>query len=121
MEQNACGLWNSGLIYESERLLFVQAVLSGDFCYKEYGLLQPCVHRHSVKVMGSLTQLALPLLERLNQLLEGKLPASFSTNPCNQTTSGSETTRRGYHFLHSAAPWRSGSFHSGESPSPYLA
>ncbi|TWW77242.1 hypothetical protein D4764_12G0006320 [Takifugu flavidus] len=69
------------------------AVLRGNFCYREYGLLQPCVRRHSVEVMGSLQQIALPLLERLNQLLEDKVPASFSPNPGNQTASEEEWSK----------------------------
>lgn len=103
-ERNRCGLFNLHLFYHSDCPLFVQAVLRGDFCYKEYGLLQPYVHGHSVsKVMLSLQQVALPLLERLNQLLEDKLPASSSPSPCNQTTSGPEPSQRSYRFLHSAA------------------
>lgn len=103
LKRNACGLCNPRLFCHSEPPLFIQAVLHGDFCYKEYGLLQPYVHRHSVKVMGLLQQVALPLLERLNQLVEDKLPASFSPKPCNQTLSGTEQPQRSYCFLHSAA------------------
>ncbi|XP_033488068.2 uncharacterized protein LOC117260235 [Epinephelus lanceolatus] len=68
-----------------------QAVLCGNFWYKEYGLLQCCGHRPSAEVVGSLQQMALPLLERLNQLLEDKQPASFSPNTCNQHISGLST------------------------------
>ncbi|XP_030008436.1 uncharacterized protein LOC115431886 [Sphaeramia orbicularis] len=60
-----------------------QAVLSGSFWYKEYGLVQCSGHRPAVKVMGLLQQKALPLLERLSQLLEH--PASDS---CHQQISG---------------------------------
>ncbi|GAA6228396.1 uncharacterized protein LOC111665042 [Lates japonicus] len=68
-----------------------QAVLCGNFWYKEYGLVQCCKQRQSVKVTGLLQQKALPLLERLNQLLEDKQPASFSPNTCNQHISGLST------------------------------
>ncbi|XP_051254705.1 uncharacterized protein si:dkey-103g5.4 isoform X3 [Dicentrarchus labrax] len=68
-----------------------QAVLCGNFWYKEYGLVQCGVHRPTVKVMGLLQQIALPLLERLNQLLEDKQPASFSPNTCNHHISGLST------------------------------
>ncbi|XP_069546998.1 uncharacterized protein [Brachyistius frenatus] len=44
-----------------------------------------------MKVMGLLQQKALPLLERLNQLLEEKQPASFSPNTCNHHISGLST------------------------------
>ncbi|XP_030261233.1 uncharacterized protein LOC115574093 isoform X5 [Sparus aurata] len=68
-----------------------QAMLCGNFWYKEYGLIQCSVHRPTVKVMGLLQQIALPLLERLNQVLEDKQPASFSPNTCNQHISGLST------------------------------
>ncbi|TMS07022.1 hypothetical protein E3U43_011115 [Larimichthys crocea] len=68
-----------------------QALLCGNFWYREYGLVQCSVHRPTVKVMGLLQQIALPLLERLNQLLEDKQPASFSPNICNQHISGIST------------------------------
>lgn len=74
--------------YDPERPHLVQAVLRGDFCYREYGLLQPRVHRRRAEVTGSLQKIALPLLERLNQLLEDKLPASFCPDACKQTASG---------------------------------
>ncbi|KAE8295318.1 hypothetical protein D5F01_LYC06244 [Larimichthys crocea] len=67
-----------------------QALLCGNFWYREYGLVQCSVHRPTVKVMGLLQQIALPLLERLNQLLEDKQPASFSPNICNQHISESQ-------------------------------
>lgn len=102
-QRDVCGLCNPCSLSHSEGLLFVQALLRGDFCYKEYGLLLPSVHRHTVKVAGSLQQVALPLLERLKRLLEDKRPVSFSPNPCNQTTSGPEPPQRSYRFLHFAA------------------
>lgn len=92
----------SCLFEHSEPPIFVQAVLRGDFCYREYGLLQPCAHTHSVKVRDMLRQVAFPLLERLSQLLEDKLPPSFSPNACNQSTSGTEPSQRSYRFLHAA-------------------
>nr|XP_019943768.1 PREDICTED: uncharacterized protein LOC109630189 [Paralichthys olivaceus] len=64
-----------------------QAVLCGNFWYKDYGLVQ-CSRRRQTKVMGLLQQKALPLLERLNQLLEGKQSASLSPNTCNRHVSG---------------------------------
>ncbi|TDH14924.1 hypothetical protein EPR50_G00025880 [Perca flavescens] len=68
-----------------------QAVLCGSFWYKEYGLVQCSEHRPTVEVRGFLQQMALPLLERLNQLLEDKQTASFSPNICNQHISGFST------------------------------
>ncbi|XP_029303072.1 uncharacterized protein LOC115018281 isoform X2 [Cottoperca gobio] len=67
-----------------------QAVLCGNFCYKEYGLFQCSGHKPTVGVRGLLQQMALPLLERLNQLLEDKQPDSFTPNTCNQHISGSK-------------------------------
>ncbi|XP_041654027.1 uncharacterized protein si:dkey-103g5.4 [Cheilinus undulatus] len=64
-----------------------QAVLCGSFLYRDYSLFQCRVHRHPVKVMTLLQHKALPLLERLNQILEDKQPASFSPNICNQHVS----------------------------------
>ncbi|XP_040902498.1 uncharacterized protein LOC121187356 [Toxotes jaculatrix] len=68
-----------------------QAVLCGNFWYKEYGLTQCLRQRQAVKVMGLIQQKALPLLERLNQLLEDKQSASFLPNACNQHISGLST------------------------------
>ncbi|XP_022055821.2 uncharacterized protein si:dkey-103g5.4 isoform X1 [Acanthochromis polyacanthus] len=68
-----------------------QALLCGNFWFKEYGLVQCSGNRPNVKVVGLLQQKALPLLERLNQLLEEKQPTSFSPNTCNQHTSGLST------------------------------
>ncbi|XP_034723644.1 uncharacterized protein si:dkey-103g5.4 [Etheostoma cragini] len=68
-----------------------QAVLCGRFWYKEYGLVQCSGHKPTVEVWGFLQKMALPLLERLNQLLEGKQPASFSPNISNQHISGLST------------------------------
>ncbi|XP_060928461.1 uncharacterized protein si:dkey-103g5.4 [Limanda limanda] len=64
-----------------------QAVLCGNFWYKDYGLVQ-CTRKRPTKVMGLLQQKALPLLERLNQLLEEKQSASLSPNTCNHHVSG---------------------------------
>ncbi|KAJ4935626.1 hypothetical protein JOQ06_017157 [Pogonophryne albipinna] len=68
-----------------------QAVLCGNFCYKEYGLVQCIGRTPTVEVRGLLQQMALPLLEKLNQLLEDKQPACFSPNTCNQHISGFPT------------------------------
>ncbi|XP_068440228.1 uncharacterized protein si:dkey-103g5.4 isoform X2 [Clinocottus analis] len=68
-----------------------QAVLCGHFWFKEYGLVHCSGHRETVEVRGLLQQMALPLLERLNQLLEDKPPASFSPNTSNQHISGFST------------------------------
>ncbi|XP_008294523.1 uncharacterized protein LOC103368058 [Stegastes partitus] len=68
-----------------------QALLCGNFWFKEYGLIPCSGNRPNVKVVGLLQQKALPLLERLNQLLEEKQPASFSPNNCNQHISGLST------------------------------
>ncbi|XP_042270426.1 uncharacterized protein si:dkey-103g5.4 [Thunnus maccoyii] len=68
-----------------------QAVLCGNFWYREYGLVQCSEHRPTVNVMSLLQQKALPLLERLNQLLEDKQPASFSPNTCHRHISGLST------------------------------
>ncbi|KAF7667131.1 hypothetical protein LDENG_00077930, partial [Lucifuga dentata] len=68
-----------------------QAVLSGNFWYREYGLAQCNEHKPCVKAVGLLQQKALPLLERLNQLLEDKQSASFSPNTCCQHISGLST------------------------------
>ncbi|XP_060902571.1 uncharacterized protein si:dkey-103g5.4 [Labrus mixtus] len=64
-----------------------QAVLCGSFVYRDYGL----VHRHPFKVVGFLQQKALPLLQRLNQLLEDKQLANYHPNICNQHASGIST------------------------------
>ncbi|XP_075892174.1 uncharacterized protein LOC142895202 [Nelusetta ayraudi] len=68
-----------------------QAILSGNFWHKEYGLLQRCTHRPAVKVTALLQQLALPLLEKLNTLLEDKQPAGLSTSTCRQSVSATQS------------------------------
>ncbi|XP_047451086.1 uncharacterized protein LOC125014093 [Mugil cephalus] len=68
-----------------------QALLCGNFWFKDYGLAPGSGHRLNVKMLGSLQQKALPLLERLNHLLEEKQPTSFSPNTCNQHMSGLST------------------------------
>ncbi|KAG7479263.1 hypothetical protein JOB18_021861 [Solea senegalensis] len=67
-----------------------QAVLCGNFWYKDYGLIKCCGQRQT-KVSGLLQHKALPLLERLNQLLDEKHCASFSTNTSNRHISGLST------------------------------
>ncbi|XP_034556228.1 uncharacterized protein si:dkey-103g5.4 [Notolabrus celidotus] len=64
-----------------------QAMVCGNFWYREYGLVQCSVHTDPVKLKSLLQQKALPLLQRLIQLLEDKQPASFSPNTCNQFVS----------------------------------
>lgn len=71
--------------------LFLQAILSGNFWHKEYGLLQRCTHRPAVKVTALLQQLALPLLEKLNTLLEDKQPAGLSTSTWRQSLSAAQS------------------------------
>lgn len=71
--------------------LFLQAILSGNFWHKEYGLLQRCTHRPAVKVAALLQQLALPLLEKLNTLLEDKQPAGLSSSTCRQSVSAAQS------------------------------
>ncbi|KAM3615726.1 uncharacterized protein V6R79_006907 [Siganus canaliculatus] len=66
-----------------------QAVLCGNFWYKEYGLLHCSMHKPTAKVRGLLQEVASPLLERLNQLLQDKLPVNFFSNTTsNQHISG---------------------------------
>ncbi|KAG7281741.1 hypothetical protein CRUP_028055 [Coryphaenoides rupestris] len=55
-----------------------QAVLCRKFWYKDYGLCQLDGPRPCVKVVGLVQQKALPLLEKLRQLLEDKQPTSLS-------------------------------------------
>ncbi|KAJ3590432.1 hypothetical protein NHX12_008383 [Muraenolepis orangiensis] len=54
------------------------AVLCHKFWYKDYGLSQHDGPRPCVKVASLVQQKALPLLEKLRQLLEDKQPASLS-------------------------------------------
>ncbi|KAM6973001.1 uncharacterized protein FYW47_003095 [Aplochiton taeniatus] len=56
------------------------AVLSGSFWYRDYGLSQSSGPGDSVRMVGLLQQRALPLLERLAQLLE--LQPSLSPSTC---------------------------------------
>lgn len=72
---------------EASLSVFVQAILCGNFWYIEYGLVQCSLHRPTVKVTALLQQRALPLLEKLNRLLEEKQLANFSPNTCNQPVS----------------------------------
>lgn len=87
------GLWVN-LLY-----LYVQALLCGNFWYKEYGLVLCSRHRPTVKVMGLFQQKALPLLERLNQLLEDKQAARFSPNTCHQLVSGTDLVPGTFRYL----------------------
>ncbi|XP_039478312.1 uncharacterized protein si:dkey-103g5.4 [Oreochromis aureus] len=81
-----------------------QAVLCGKFWFKEYGLVQYSGYKQNVKIMGLLQQKALPLLERLNQLLEEKQPAGFSSNTCNQHISGL-STKQAYGLESASRVW----------------
>ncbi|CAG6003331.1 unnamed protein product [Menidia menidia] len=63
-----------------------QAVLCWNFWFKEYGLVQHRGQGLNKKVMGVLQQRALPLLEKLNHLLEEKQPASSFPSTCTQHT-----------------------------------
>ncbi|XP_035765652.1 uncharacterized protein si:dkey-103g5.4 [Neolamprologus brichardi] len=81
-----------------------QAVLCGKFWFKEYGLVQYSGYKPNVKIMGLLQQKALPLLERLNQLLEEKQPAGFSSNTCNQHISGL-STKQAYGLESTSRVW----------------
>lgn len=71
-----------------------QAVLTGHFWYKEYGLRQFSGPSAPVNVTGLLREKALPLLERLNHLLQDKHYTGLSVNPCNHKLSG--TVHRSY-------------------------
>ncbi|CAB1347519.1 unnamed protein product, partial [Coregonus sp. 'balchen'] len=55
-----------------------QSVLSGSFWYKEFGLARPTVPSNPLKVVSLTQQKAVPLLERLIQLLEESKQPSFS-------------------------------------------
>ncbi|XP_041849904.1 uncharacterized protein si:dkey-103g5.4 isoform X3 [Melanotaenia boesemani] len=68
-----------------------QAVLCGNFWFKDYGLVHCSRHRPNMKWIGLLQQRALPLLERLNQLLDEKQSSSFSPNTCSQHISATDT------------------------------
>lgn len=72
---------------EASLCVFVQAILCGNFWYREYGLVQCSLHRPAVKVTALLQQRASPLLEKLNRLLEEKQLTSFSPSTCNQPVS----------------------------------
>ncbi|XP_061576516.1 uncharacterized protein LOC133442523 [Cololabis saira] len=68
-----------------------QAVLCGNFWFREYGLVQCSGHEPNIRMMGLLQQRALPVLKRLSQLLGEKQPPSFSPSTCNQHISGLST------------------------------
>ncbi|KAJ0022097.1 hypothetical protein NQD34_009587 [Periophthalmus magnuspinnatus] len=68
-----------------------QAMLTGHFWYKEYGLVQFGGHIEVVNVMGLLQEKALPLLERLSQLLQDKHYPVLSHNPYNHKLSDLQT------------------------------
>ena len=70
--------------------IFLQAVLCGKFWYKDYGLPHHDGFRADVKVVGLAQQKALPLLERLRQLLEDKQPMSLSPSTYWQHIGGTK-------------------------------
>ncbi|KAK7882559.1 hypothetical protein WMY93_028733 [Mugilogobius chulae] len=68
-----------------------QAVLTGHFWYKEYGLVQFSGHRGIVNVIPLLREKALPLLERISQLLQDKHYPGLCLNPCHHKLSDLQT------------------------------
>ncbi|XP_016525650.1 uncharacterized protein si:dkey-103g5.4 isoform X2 [Poecilia formosa] len=66
-----------------------QAVLCGQFWYKDYGLIQCSEYKPNVTMMALLQQRVVPLLERLNVILEEKPSTNLLSNICNQQISGS--------------------------------
>ncbi|XP_036070856.1 uncharacterized protein si:dkey-103g5.4 [Oryzias melastigma] len=76
--------------YSSLRAETAQAVLCGKFWFREYSLPLCRGHEPNLKPLNLFQQKALPLLVRLNQLLEEKKPNSSSPNTCNQHIPGSE-------------------------------
>ncbi|KAK0146501.1 hypothetical protein N1851_014165 [Merluccius polli] len=68
-----------------------QAVLCRRFWYKDYGLSQHDGPRSCVKEVGLVQQKALPLLEKLRQLLEDKQPTSLYPSTYWQHISGLST------------------------------
>ncbi|XP_041729713.2 uncharacterized protein si:dkey-103g5.4 [Coregonus clupeaformis] len=65
-----------------------QSVLSGSFWYKEFGLARLTVPSNPLKVVSLTQQKAVPLLERLIQLLEESKQSSFSPSTYCQRISG---------------------------------
>ncbi|XP_054884666.1 uncharacterized protein LOC129359222 [Poeciliopsis prolifica] len=65
-----------------------QAVLCGQFWFKDYGLVQCSDYKPNITVMALLQQRVVPLLERLNVLLEEKPSTDLFSNMCNQQISG---------------------------------
>nr|XP_061828831.1 uncharacterized protein LOC133614686 [Nerophis lumbriciformis] len=55
-----------------------QAVLRGNFWFKEYGLIRFCRHRPAINILSLLQQKILPLLERMKQQV------TVTTNTCHQ-------------------------------------
>ncbi|XP_030237257.1 uncharacterized protein LOC115561364 isoform X2 [Gadus morhua] len=68
-----------------------QAVLGRKFWYKHYGLPHHDRLRSDVRVVGLAQQKALPILERLRQLLEDKQPMSLSPSTYWQHIGGLST------------------------------
>ncbi|XP_064840268.1 uncharacterized protein si:dkey-103g5.4 [Oncorhynchus masou masou] len=68
-----------------------QSVLSGSFWYKEFGLARLMVPSNPLKVVSLTQQKAVPLLERLIQLLEENKEPSLSPSTYRQRISGLST------------------------------
>ncbi|XP_036006035.1 uncharacterized protein si:dkey-103g5.4 [Fundulus heteroclitus] len=68
-----------------------QAVLCGHFWFKNYGLVQCSEYKPNITMTALLQQRAVPLLERLNLILEEKTPRSLSSNICKQHISENST------------------------------
>ena len=64
--------------------------MCGKFWYKDYGLPHHDGLRADVRVVGLAQQKALPLLERLRQLLEDKQPMSLSPSTYWQHIGGTK-------------------------------
>ncbi|XP_054650319.1 uncharacterized protein si:dkey-103g5.4 isoform X2 [Dunckerocampus dactyliophorus] len=65
-----------------------QAVLLGNFWYKEYGLIRFCRQRPAMNIFSLLQQKILPLLERMNQ----EVPVT--TNTCHQFGIAAQSLRQ---------------------------
>jgi hypothetical protein len=67
-------------------------VLSGSFWYKEFGLARLMVPSNPLKVVSLTQQKAVPLLERLIQLLEENKEPSLSPSTYRQRISGTSAS-----------------------------
>ncbi|XP_028321414.1 uncharacterized protein LOC114474973 [Gouania willdenowi] len=66
------------------RTIVAKEVLCRNLWFREYGLIQHTTCRLNMRATGLLHFSALPLIEKLIQLLEEKQSASFSSSVCNQ-------------------------------------